>query len=143
MHDVRRRLQTFADVRRRSDGEPTKKKKMNEPQKKMEGVQSVRAHLRALSETLDQIEASKEKRFRQLEHVERCVEAAKRWPSEPVPLSKESIVRELGNRVLPVLSAVLEVLREQQSRIEVLELAVIQKQQSDLGRSVQSISQTR
>jgi hypothetical protein len=126
-----------------SEGRKKKKNAYRTNKKKMEGMQSVREHLRALSETLDQIEASKKKRFCQLENVEKCVEAAKRWPTEPVPLSKESVVRELGNRVLPALGAFLEVLREQQSRIEVLELAVIQKQQSDLDRSVRSISKTR
>jgi len=108
----------------------------------MNGVQSVREHLRALSKTLDQIEASKKKRFHKLAHVEQCVEEAKRWPTEPVTLSKESVVRELGSRVLPALSAVLEVLRDQQSRIEVLELVIIQKQESNLNQSVQSISKT-
>ena len=100
----------------------------------------MREQLRALVETLDQIEASKKTRIRQLEHVEQCVEKARRWPTEQVPLSKQDIVRELGNRVLPVLGAVLEVLRDQQSRIEVLELTVIQKQQSNLDRSVSRLS---
>ena len=57
-----------------------------------------------------------------------------------MPLSKENTVRELGNRVLPALEAVLEVLRDQQSRIEVLELTVIERQQKALSHSVARLS---
>ena len=100
----------------------------------------MREQLRALTEALDQMEEAKKHRCSQLEHVERCVEAARRWPREPVPLSKENTVRELGNRVLPALEAVLEVLRDQQSRIEVLELTVIERQQKALSHSVARLS---
>ena len=102
-------------------------------------MDGVREQLRALAETLDQIEAAKQTRFTQLEHVERCVEKARKWRTEPLPRSKENVVRELGDRVYPVLEAVLEVLRDQQSRIEVLELTVIERQQSRLAADAERL----
>ena len=103
-------------------------------------MEQIREQLRSLTEALDHVEEAKTHRCSQLEHVERCVGVARHWPTESVPLSKESTVRELGDRVLPALEAVLEVLRDQQSRIEVLELAVVERQQRALSCSVSVLS---
>ena len=102
-------------------------------------MDKVREQLRALAETLNQIEADKQTRFTQLEHVERCVEKARKWRTETVPRSKKDMVRELGDRMCPVLEALLKVLHDQQSRIEVLELTVIERQQSCLAADVEQL----
>ena len=96
-------------------------------------MESVRAHLQALQEQLDRIEAEKKKVAPSLQSLADKVERAQRWSEELMPLSKKEIAKEMQERLSPLLTDILEVLKHQQSRLEVLELTLLRQQTGKLS----------
>ena len=95
-------------------------------------MESVRAHLQALQEQLDRIEAEKKKVAPPLQSLVDRVERAQRWSEELMPRSKKEIADEMQKRLVPLLQDIVEVLKHQQSRLEVLELTLLQQQTREL-----------
>lgn len=91
-------------------------------------MESVRAHLQALQEQLDRIEAEKKKVAPPLQSLVDRVEQARRWTEELMPVSRQDVVHEMQTRLSPLLQDIVEVLKHQQSRLEVLELTLLQQQ---------------
>ena len=96
-------------------------------------MESVRAHLQALQEQLDRIEAEKKKVAPPLQSLVDRVGRAQRWSQELMPTSKQPIADEMQRRLAPLLQDIVEVLKHQQSRIEVLELTLLQQQARKLS----------
>ena len=99
----------------------------------MQDVSSVSVQLRTLSDRLDQQirAAQKASAATSIASLERHVQEVQGWRNELLPRSKQDIVVELSNRLFPLAQTLLDVVREQQSRIRVLEHHVLERQHTD------------
>lgn len=88
-------------------------------------LKSLTSLLKQAETALLQLGAKKKARTSSLQDLHTHTRRVHNWRRDPVPLSKQDIVHEMSHRLFPIMQSLVDVIEEQQSRIQVLEHHVL------------------